>query len=83
MKDEPCDGFQWLGQPLWSCEGCGWPYWEHTHDLTIDRAVGPFGPPIRVPISSESADAVRRKWARNEPAERRERRSALRAKASS
>ena len=27
-----CPAFQWIGQPLTTCDACGEPYWEHTHD---------------------------------------------------
>lgn len=28
-KDKPCDGFAWIGQPILSCDECGWPAWDH------------------------------------------------------
>ena len=75
MKTKPCEGFQWIGQPLWTCERCEWPYWEHSHDERPDRS-HPFGPLVRVPITPDQAAAVERKWARSEPRECRERRIA-------
>jgi hypothetical protein len=59
-----CDGFRWLGQSFAHCDGCGKPYWEHTHDLQVRRDAGPFDPDalVRVPITPEQAEACRRRW---------------------
>lgn len=37
-----CRGFQWIGQSLEQCNGCGAPYWEHAHMEEFDRDKGPF-----------------------------------------
>ena len=59
-----CEGFRWIGQSFASCDGCGQPYWEHTHDVQQRPDVGPFAhdAQILVPITPEQADACRRKW---------------------
>jgi hypothetical protein len=31
MQTLECPAFRWIGQSLESCDGCGLPYWEHTH----------------------------------------------------
>lgn len=64
-NDRPvCEGFQWIGQTFASCDGCGHPYWEHTHDSQIKRDGTPFGPNqwALVPITPEQAEACRRRW---------------------
>lgn len=30
--DGVCPAFQWIGQPFTSCDNCGQPYWNHTHE---------------------------------------------------
>lgn len=59
----PCDGFRYIGQPLSSCDGCGRPYWEHTHDRQMRPGAGPFDPDpwVLVPITVEKAQAMRRR----------------------
>jgi len=59
-----CAGFQWIGQSFAHCDGCGRPYWEHTHDRQIQKDAGPFdlGGWVLVPITPEQADACRRRW---------------------
>ncbi|MFE7744412.1 hypothetical protein [Nocardia sp. NPDC057455] len=52
-----CLGFQWIGQPFTSCDSCGKPYWEHTHDERMRN-----GRLFRKLISAEERAAVRRKW---------------------
>lgn len=39
--DGVCPAFQWIGQPLTSCDSCGQPYWDHTHEAKPDGG-GPF-----------------------------------------
>lgn len=60
---KPCDGFRYIGQPLSSCDGCGRPYWEHTHDRQMRPGAGPFDPDpwVLVPITVEKAQAMRRR----------------------
>jgi hypothetical protein len=62
--EKPCAGFQWIGQSFASCDRCGKPYWEHTHEERLPEGAGPFGaePMELVPISPESAAACKRKW---------------------
>jgi len=57
-----CEGFQWIGQTLASCDRCGQPYWEHTHEEVPaeDQAFG--GTWKLVPIPPEKARAVMEKW---------------------
>src|SRR5260221_152586 len=61
---KPCAGFRWNGQPFSSCDRCGLPYWEHSHEERLNREAGPFSsdPFELVPITPESAEACRRKW---------------------
>ena len=35
-----CPGFQWVGQPICHCDGCGRPIWEHEYDRVPGE--GPF-----------------------------------------
>jgi hypothetical protein len=59
----PCEAFQWVGQSFASCDGCGRPYWEHSHIEQAGEGSGPFAPEwVRVPITAEDAYQVRRKW---------------------
>lgn len=52
-----CNAFEWIGKPLTSCDGCGRPYWEHSHE---SRSTGP------ILITPEHAEAVKAKWLRSE-----------------
>ena len=66
---KPCKGFQWVGQSFEHCDGCGEPYWEHTHDQQINRDKGPFDedPWLYVPISNESKAKVKARYRRHDP----------------
>lgn len=61
-----CPGYQWVGQSLRYCDGCGQPYWEHDslQQLNRDRAISPFSDDCweYVPISAESKRLARAKW---------------------
>lgn len=58
-----CEGFAWVGQSFASCEECGRPYWEHSHDRRSGGSDGPFGLGLRlVPITPEQARGCRMKW---------------------
>jgi hypothetical protein len=37
-----CKGFWYIGQPITSCERCGFPVWDHDYDSRFDN---PFGSP--------------------------------------
>lgn len=39
----PCFVFRWIGQPWTSCDECGRPFWEHSHEEKADMKGGPFG----------------------------------------
>lgn len=60
----PCRGFQWVGQSFASCDGCGLPYWEHTHDTRMRDGAGPFDeePFDYVPITDAQKVACKAKW---------------------
>lgn len=61
-----CEGFKWIGQSFAHCDGCGLPYWEHTHDQQLDRDKSPFdgnNPWVLVPITPEQAASCRARWA--------------------
>lgn len=58
-----CEGFAWVGQSFASCDECGRPYWEHSHDRRSGGSDGPFGLGLRlVPITPEQALGCRAKW---------------------
>ena len=61
---KPCAGFRWIGQPFSSCDRCGLPYWEHSHEERLQDGAGPFSRDAmkRVPITPEDAAACRRRW---------------------
>lgn len=65
MATAPCPAFRWIGQSFTSCDGCGKPYWLHSHDARLPKGAGPFGPTRwrHVVITRERARAVERKWA--------------------
>lgn len=56
-----CSGFRWIGQSFRSCDACGAPYWEHTHE---HHPTGPpFGDNFELrPISAEDAAIVQARW---------------------
>lgn len=65
MSASACAGFRWIGQPFSSCEECGQPYWEHTHEDRGTRRDGthvPFGHTFRRIISQKDKDACKAKW---------------------
>ena len=64
---EPCKGFQWIGQSFEHCDGCGEPYWEHTHDQQFNRDKGPFDEDcwLYMPITDESKAKVKARYASN------------------
>lgn len=59
----PCTVFQWIGQPLYSCDRCGEPYWTHESEVDIDGVRSPFRAevPIRR-IPEDRAASVRARW---------------------
>jgi hypothetical protein len=63
----PCPGFRWIGQPYTSCDRCGLPYWEHSHEerlapgASLGAALSGEGLDL-VPIAAESAAACKRRW---------------------
>lgn len=59
-----CKGFRWVGQTFASCENCGQPYWEHTHDEQMRKDAGPFDddPWVYVPITGEQKAACKARW---------------------
>lgn len=59
--DKPCEGFRWIGQPFSSCDRCGLPFWEHTHESRATKIFGEFD---LIPIPADHAEAVRQKWGR-------------------
>jgi hypothetical protein len=69
MSEAPrCYAFEWIGQPFSSCNNCGKPYWEHTHDSRSQRRDGtsvPFGHRFHKAISKEEAQACKKKWGRS------------------
>lgn len=64
-KKQPCKGFRWIGS--FKCDGCGLPFWEHTHDTLIKPGAGPFDddPFVYVPISDETKARVKAKWGKD------------------
>lgn len=63
---EPCPGFQWIGQPFTSCDGCGKPAWEHEGELRLrpGSALLAAGDCWELrPWRPGEAEAIRRKWA--------------------
>ena len=59
--DNGCLAFHWIGQTFASCNECGKPFWEHSHDA---RSVGgPFSDRWRrVVISRQAAEYCRARW---------------------
>ena len=63
-----CYGFQWIGQPFSSCDNCGHPFWEHSHDVRGDHAGvrrAAMGWSVRRIITVADAEDCRRKWGRS------------------
>lgn len=59
MQTLECWSFKWVGQSLETCDGCGRPYWEHTHWETY----GGHGREWRnVLITDEMAQRARDIW---------------------
>lgn len=63
-EKEPCKGFQWIGQSLEHCDGCGEPYWEHEFDQRFNRDKGLFDEDcwLYEPISEESKARIRARY---------------------
>ena len=60
MGTAHCPAFQWVGQSFSSCDRCGWPYWDHSHD---EVPAGPFkGKWRRVVITTSAAEKARAHW---------------------
>ena len=59
-----CKGFQWVGQTFASCDRCGQPYWEHTHDSRMREGPGVLDadPWEYVPITDEQKAACKARW---------------------
>lgn len=57
MNAEPCGSFQWIGQPFYSCDRCGWPLWKHSHQNGVGDKAG-----TEQPLSQETKDRVMQKW---------------------
>lgn len=66
MPEPACKGFQWIGQSFASCNECGQPFWEHTHDTRMKAGAGPFdkNPFEYVLITEAEKAACRAKWDR-------------------
>lgn len=61
MNNDTCPAFQWIGQSFAHCDGCGKPFWLHSHESRV--VGGPFSGRWRhIPISTARAEGVRRKW---------------------
>jgi hypothetical protein len=58
---EKCFAFEWIGQPLTSCDNCGQPYWEHTHEQ-VHSPGQPISHHLRRVIAANQREAVRAKW---------------------
>lgn len=54
-----CYAFRWMGQSLEYCDGCGQPFWEHSHD---ERGTGRLGYHRRVIITDKQRERVMKKW---------------------
>jgi hypothetical protein len=63
--DGVCPAFRWIGQSFATCDGCGEPYWDHTHELTLAHDAKPFSIRERHQfIPRWRRDRVRAKWDR-------------------
>lgn len=68
MAVAPCPAFIWIGQAFNSCDKCGKPYWEHSHEYFYGTRDA--GAPLsnylrrgrRVIITRAEAEQVRSKW---------------------
>lgn len=62
MATAPCRAWAWIGQPFTSCDECGKPFWEHSHEWIPLN--GPFSTRWRrAVISTNVARIVRARWA--------------------
>jgi len=62
-SDGVCPAFQWIGQPFTSCDRCGQPYWDHTHEEHAADGSKPFSVRVRhVVITPEQRAACLAKW---------------------
>ena len=65
MMPAPCPAFVWIGQPFGSCDECGKPYWEHTHErIPYTRTDGTYRIRLRS-ISRAKAHQVEQVWGRH------------------
>lgn len=63
--DGVCPAFRWIGQPFSSCEQCGQPFWEHTHEVGPAEGSGIFSVRERhVFVPPALRQRVRAKWSR-------------------
>jgi len=64
-----CQGFVWIGQSFATCDRCGQPAWEHAGEEVPVEGAGPFDNRRTVrPWKPGQADAIRAKWAPEQPA---------------
>jgi hypothetical protein len=56
-NEKGCYGFRWIGQSFKFCDGCGEPYWDHTHNETWRD-----GRMFRRVISEEMAYSCYLRW---------------------
>lgn len=56
-EDELCFSFKWIGQPFSSCDECGHPFWEHSHERVMRN-----GRLFDKIIPTALKDTVRAKW---------------------
>lgn len=59
MQTLECWSFKWIGQSLETCDGCGKPYWEHTHMETGGTSLFRW---VNVLISDTAAQQARDIW---------------------
>lgn len=63
LRPRACPAFEWVGQALISCDECGKPWWDHSHEARNSPTYGVFaGRTLRVIIPRAKAVATRRKW---------------------
>ena len=61
---DKCYAFVWIGQKPTSCDACGTPYWEHTHEARPSRRFpNRLDHRLHAVISDKSREGCRRKWA--------------------
>lgn len=58
MSEKPCAAFEWICQVLYSCDGCGNPFWTHTHESRVRDK----GRRFHKSISREFAERIRANW---------------------